>query len=261
MSDYGPEKKLGFQVVFASGEDPDYPVTELNHHSPNTKGWQSPRCVVLAPLPPAPLRARTPTSRPFPSRSTPPHPRSLPLPAPARSFCEYPQEIGLQFIDGNVQLSQVQLLSHQSKISTRIELYMGTGPEYMRCQFTRLGYLSLDSNERSAYKARELKSVYLKSKGVFMKLLLHKCHVNALNLHNQVGLVALNVLGTPIPRPGAAGSGAAGLGGSGGGSVSYLPRPGGLPAPQRCVLRVCVCARASVCMPVALPTALYTQPL
>ena len=45
MSDYGPEKKLGFQVVFASGEDPDYPVTELNHHSPNTKGWQSPRCV------------------------------------------------------------------------------------------------------------------------------------------------------------------------------------------------------------------------
>ena len=36
MGDYGPEKKLGFQVVFASGEDPDYPVTELNHHSPNT---------------------------------------------------------------------------------------------------------------------------------------------------------------------------------------------------------------------------------
>jgi centrosomal protein CEP104 len=39
------DKKLGFQVVFASGEDPDYPVTELNFHSPQTKGWQSPRCV------------------------------------------------------------------------------------------------------------------------------------------------------------------------------------------------------------------------
>ena len=50
MADYGPEKKLGFQVVFASGEDPDYPVTELNHHSPNTKGWQSPRCVRALPL-------------------------------------------------------------------------------------------------------------------------------------------------------------------------------------------------------------------
>ena len=125
-----------------------------------------------------------------------------------------------------MQLSQVQLLSHQSKISTRIELYMGTGPEYMRCQFTRLGYLSLDSNERSAFKARELKSVYLKSKGVFMKLLLHKCHINALNLHNQVGLIALNMLGAPIPRPGAPAPGGA----------SYLPRPGGgLPAPHRCV--------------------------
>ena len=31
------------QVVFASGEDNDYPVTELNFHSPQTKGWQSPR--------------------------------------------------------------------------------------------------------------------------------------------------------------------------------------------------------------------------
>ena len=41
-----------------------------------------------------------------------------------------------------------------------------------------LGYLSLDSNERSAYKARELKSVYLKARGVFFKLLLHKCHIN-----------------------------------------------------------------------------------
>ena len=182
------------------------------------------------------LRPHLPSGAP--ARGWPrPHTHTPPLcspPAPARSFCEYPQEIGLQFIDGNVQLSQVQLLSHQSKISTRIELYMGTGPEYMRCQFTRLGYLSLDSNERSAFKARELKSVYLKSKGVFMKLLLHKCHINALNLHNQVGLIALNMLGTAVPRAAAASQ----LGGSG----SYMQRPGGgLPAPHRCALR---CARA-----------------
>ena len=140
---------------FASGEDPDYPVTELNFHSPQTRGWQSPR------------------------------------------FCEYPQEIGLQFTDGGVGISQVQLLSHQSKIASRIELFMGHGPDYFSCQFTRLGYLSLDSNERSAFKARELKSVYLKAKGGFMKLLLHKCHVNSLNLQNQVGLIAINILGAP----------------------------------------------------------------
>jgi len=37
------ERKCGFQVCFTSGEDPDYPATELNYHSPQTKGWQSPR--------------------------------------------------------------------------------------------------------------------------------------------------------------------------------------------------------------------------
>ncbi len=40
-------KKLQFQVCFASGEDPDYPATELNYHSPQTKGWQSPRWAIL----------------------------------------------------------------------------------------------------------------------------------------------------------------------------------------------------------------------
>ena len=167
-------------------------LSALADHSPNTRGWQSPR------------------------------------------FCEYPQEVGIQFIDGVVQLTQVQLLSHQSKISTRIELYMGVGPEYMKCTFTRLGYLSLDSNERSAYKARELKSVYLKAKGVFMKLLLHKCHVNTLNLHNQVGLVAINMLGIPVA------SAQQRLPQGGAGAASLIPRPG-LPmgaaaagASQRC---------------------------
>ena len=70
------------------------------------------------------------------------------------SFCEYPQEIGVAFLDGVVNVSQIQLLSHQSKITTRIELFMGVGADYMHASFTRLGYLSLDSNERSDYKVR-----------------------------------------------------------------------------------------------------------
>jgi len=69
-------------------------------------------------------------------------------------FGEYPQEIGIAFVDGAVNVSQIQLLSHQSKIATRIELFVGTGNDYYEAQFTRLGYLSLDSNERSQYKVR-----------------------------------------------------------------------------------------------------------
>lgn len=138
----------------------------------------------------------------------PPHraPRTVPpalchmthahCPHPTCSFCEFPQELGLQFTDGLVNVSQVQLLSHQSKISTRIELFAGVGSDYFSCAFTRLGYLSLDSNARSAHKARELKSVYLKARGHFLKLVLHKCYVNSLNLYNQVGLIAINVLGS-----------------------------------------------------------------
>ena len=128
----------------------------------------------------------------------------------------------MQFVDGDVSIAQVQILSHQSKITSRVELFMGIGPNYIQAQFTRLGYLSLDPNERSAFKARELKSVYLKSRGQFMKLVLHKNHVNSYNLHNQVSIIALNVLGTVNERrapaafnqpPGMAGS--------------LIPRPSG----------------------------------
>lgn len=36
-------KKLKFEVAFASAEDPDFPASELNYHSPETRGWLSPK--------------------------------------------------------------------------------------------------------------------------------------------------------------------------------------------------------------------------
>ena len=145
----------------------------------------------------------------------------------------------MQFVDGDVSISQVQILSNQSKISTRIELFMGSGPDYLRANFSRLGYLSLDTNERSAYKARELKSVYLKSRGVFMKFVLHKCHVNHLNLHNQVALVALNILGRPNARQQQGGGGGYPPNAFPGMAGSLIPRPSGVAMnqahPGRCV--------------------------
>ena len=35
--------KLKFRVVHCSSEDPEFPSTELNAHSPHTVGWQSAR--------------------------------------------------------------------------------------------------------------------------------------------------------------------------------------------------------------------------
>lgn len=50
----------------------------------------------------------------------------------------------------------------------------------------RLGYLSFDSNERSNHQARELKSVHVSVEAQLVRLLIHRCHVNKLNIYNQV---------------------------------------------------------------------------
>lgn len=83
-------------------------------------------------------------------------------------------------------ISQVQILSHQSKIATQIELFVGHGDSYESAHFRRLGYLSLNSNERSKYQARELKSVYVNAPGQYLRMLVHKCYINEVNLFNQV---------------------------------------------------------------------------
>merc|ERR1719504_496239 len=111
--------------------------------------------------------------------------------------------MGLQF-ECPVHLRQIQFLSHQSKIATKIELFTalpnkdGGNSTFSTVKFTRLGYLSLDSNERSQFQARELKSVYVDVTAQWLKILLHKCHINKYNLVNQVGLIALNTLGEPL---------------------------------------------------------------
>ncbi|CAG8487062.1 2062_t:CDS:10 [Ambispora leptoticha] len=64
--------------------------------------------------------------------------------------------------------------------------------------FRRLGYCSLDSNERAQYKARELKSVKLDTEGEYVRFVARKCHSNHLNQYNQVGIVGITVMGEPV---------------------------------------------------------------
>lgn len=152
--------RLKYKIVKCTSEDPEFPSSELLVHSPQTKGWQTAR------------------------------------------FCDFPQEVVLQF-ETPVHLRQVQFLSHQSKIATKIELFTslpasGTEARCDTTQFKRLGYLSLDSNERSQFQARELKSVYVDVSAQFLRILFHKCHVNKYNIVNQVGIIALNCLGEAL---------------------------------------------------------------
>ena len=151
--------KIKFCILGCSGEDPEYPVTELLTQSSQSKGWHSSR------------------------------------------FCDFPQEITLQFMSP-IKIKQTQFLSHQCKIASKIELYSYLPDSNSIIpnndfKYKKLGYLSLDSNERSGFKSRELKSVYLDAPALYLKIRFHKCHTNKHNLFNQVALIALNIFGEP----------------------------------------------------------------
>lgn len=107
-------------------------------------------------------------------------------------FCDYPQEILIE-LPNFIRVKQIQFLSHHYKITSKIEILILTQKNTKK--FKKIGYLSLDSNEKSNFQARELKSVYVDYECIKIKIILHRCYVNQLNTFCQVGLIALNILG------------------------------------------------------------------
>ncbi|KAM4609915.1 centrosomal protein of 104 kDa [Polymixia lowei] len=153
-------RKIGFIVVSSSGHEDNFSAKELMVHAPTVNGWRSTR------------------------------------------FCSYPQQITLQLVERS-RVRKLQLLAHQYLISAKVEFHIGeTLPETHSPgspgQLHRLGYVSLSDNEKTGFKARELKSVHVDAVGMYLKITLHRNHDNRYNLYNQVGLVAINVLGDTL---------------------------------------------------------------
>ncbi|XP_051027277.1 centrosomal protein of 104 kDa [Acomys russatus] len=151
--------KIRFVVVSSSGHEDGFSARELMIHAPTVSGWRSPK------------------------------------------FCQFPQEIVLQMVE-RCRIRKLQLLAHQYMISSKVEFYISESlPEYLvpyqAERFRRLGYVSLCDNEKTGCKARELKSVYVDAVGQFLKLIFHQNHANKYNIHNQVALVAINIIGDP----------------------------------------------------------------
>ncbi|XP_069731112.1 centrosomal protein of 104 kDa [Phaenicophaeus curvirostris] len=151
--------KIGFIVISSSGHEDGFSAKELMIHAPTVNGWRSPR------------------------------------------LCQYPQEIVLQLVE-RCRIRKLQLLAHQYMISSKIEFYISESlPEYFAPyqseRFHRLGYVALSDNEKTDFKARELKSVYMDAVGQYLKLIFHKNYVNKYNLYSQVALVAINIIGDP----------------------------------------------------------------
>ncbi|PRW58028.1 centrosomal of 104 kDa [Chlorella sorokiniana] len=156
--------KLGFSIASCSGEDPEFPATELLLHSADSKGWCSPRF------------------------SQYPQEITLALEAPARLHT-------LQLLSHEFKIAaRVELLVDEAGAAA------DTGKPPV---FKRLGFLNFDPNERSQFTARELKSVSLTGTITrYVRLVFHKCHANPANLYSQVSLVALSLTGDLlVPSP------------------------------------------------------------
>ena len=157
----GPQKLIP-TIVYCTSEDDNFPVTELCRAVPSTRGWQSVK------------------------------------------HCNYPQQIGIRF-DGEVYIEQIQFLSHESKIASRIEVHIAEAsetekahrvfPPYEQCAFRNMGYVAMKNNANSQFKSGEMRSCLLRSKVLFIKLLLWEPHKNSLNFYQQIGLASIICVG------------------------------------------------------------------
>lgn len=92
----------------------------------------------------------------------------------------------------------------ESKIAERIEIslasYDGDSPSgFDQCErICHLGYITLDSNEISGFQSREQKRIPIERKADFIKLVLRGCYRNPQNVHSQVGIAGIKVMGRII---------------------------------------------------------------
>jgi len=88
-----------------------------------------------------------------------------------------------------IVLRNIQILSHSYKIATKIDLMVFIPDPSQPFQkgeisFRKLGYLTLDSNEKNGYKMMELKKIIVNTPCLYLKLQLHKQYLNKFNLFN-----------------------------------------------------------------------------
>jgi centrosomal protein CEP104 len=153
--------KLVFRAVYGSSEDPRHPASNLERPIKTTNGWQS------------------------------------------EHFCDFPQQLVLSFKDV-VEVRVLQFLSHEYMIASKVVFYIGNvadeekePPSFHGIEWKRLGYVSLDKNDKTEYRARELKTIQFSAHHVaYLKIVLQRNHVNTKNLYNQVGIVGFRCFGS-----------------------------------------------------------------
>lgn len=104
---------------------------------------------------------------------------------------------------GKFILNGIEVVSHQYMISGRVDLY-GTRDEPLNdlCQWESIGFFQFNDNQRSQWRARELKRIKIDHKTVrFLRIVFQDCHPTPMNQYNQVSLISLEVQGRKDLKP------------------------------------------------------------
>ena len=120
-------------------------------------------------------------------------------------FSQFPQEIYIQF-NQPVFLKQINMVIHEKNIPAQIKFFTYC-PEknneiidnYHNVRYKYVGFIKMDTNERSQFRARESRKVYVNTKSLFLKIELGQNYRNEFNIFNQVGLMNLDFLGFYLP--------------------------------------------------------------
>ncbi|PBJ72449.1 hypothetical protein BCY84_15646 [Trypanosoma cruzi cruzi] len=119
-----------------------------------------------------------------------------------------PQALVLRF-PGNVELTQLRILSHECKIASKVEVLFFAlkgkememhPPSFRTINFTKLGAVDFNSNEQSNYRSKERKTIHMHAVAYFVKLLFQTPHRNAQNVFNQVGVYSIECHGQILSR-------------------------------------------------------------
>lgn len=163
--------RLRYEVVSFSSEDPSAPASAIQGDYPNV------------------LRAGSGSSSSYQNGWC------------SQKFCSYPQELVLQF-ETPLRLKSLQILSHESRISSRVELfYIPHQPNLAEAplseQVCRIGTFTFDDADRySSSPSREMKTVHLTDIYTqYIKLDLYQPYDNPQNIFQQVSLISVSCVG------------------------------------------------------------------
>ena len=136
------------------------------------------------------------------------HPFSTLLDAESTTFWisspspRYPIESVID-LKGLFIIESLEVVSHEFMIASRVDVF-GTKSEIIddRCEWESIGFFTFNENQRSSWRARELKNIKIGCiKCRFLRLAFQECYMTPPNAHQQVAIVSLQINGKYDVKP------------------------------------------------------------